>query len=89
MTNRHHSFSLDVDEPDLRHAIEVAAARKGVTPSVYCLEAVRNRLAKEGLLPEVDTNRRQEAAHALDRLREQIGPIGIPVRDLIEEGRRR
>ncbi|HEX7181662.1 MAG TPA: hypothetical protein VF756_07455 [Thermoanaerobaculia bacterium] len=89
MANRHHSLSLDFDEPELHQAIEVAAARKGVSPNVYCLEAVRNRLAKEGLLPQTDVKHRQEAARALDQLREQIGPIGISVRDLIEEGRRR
>jgi hypothetical protein len=33
--------------------------------------------------------RQAEAARAMDRLRRQIGPIGVPVRELIEEGRRR
>lgn len=31
----------------------------------------------------------QEAAMTLDRLREEIGPIGFPVRDLIDDGRYR
>jgi hypothetical protein len=31
----------------------------------------------------------QEAAKTLDRLREEIGPLGFPVRDLIDDGRHR
>ncbi|MBW8874897.1 MAG: hypothetical protein JF614_08030 [Acidobacteria bacterium] len=30
-----------------------------------------------------------EAALAMDRLRRQIGPVGVPVSELIGEGRRR
>jgi hypothetical protein len=33
-------------------------------------------------------NRMRLAAQALDRLRREIGPVGIPVRDLIAHGRR-
>jgi hypothetical protein len=31
----------------------------------------------------------QEAARTLDYLREEIGPLGFPVRDLIDDGRHR
>jgi len=31
----------------------------------------------------------EEAARAMDRLRERIGPTGVSTRDLIEEGRYR
>ena len=31
----------------------------------------------------------QEAALTLDRLRQEIGPLGFPVRDLIDDGRHR
>jgi hypothetical protein len=31
----------------------------------------------------------EEAARQMDRLRQEIGPIGISVSDMIEEGRRR
>ncbi|MBA3947202.1 MAG: hypothetical protein H0X37_21905 [Herpetosiphonaceae bacterium] len=36
-----------------------------------------------------DSRTQEEAAEALDRLREEIGPINILVRELIEEGRYR
>ncbi len=37
----------------------------------------------------VSKEERAEAAEALDRARALFGPIGIPVRELIEEGRTR
>jgi hypothetical protein len=40
-------------------------------------------------LRPASSEQQAEAALAMDRLRRQIGPIGVPVRELIEEGRRR
>lgn len=83
-------LNIYLDGPDLREKIRIAAARRGVTLSAYCLEAIRHRLAEDGLLPASEAKiEARAAAQALDRLRSQIGPIGMPVRDLIAEGRRR
>lgn len=83
-------LNIYLDDPHLHETIRVAAARRGITLSAYCVEAIRQRLAEDGLLPAATVESTpQAAAQALDRLRRQIGPIGIPVRDLIAEGRRR
>jgi hypothetical protein len=50
------------------------------------------RLVEESLLPLLlrwEQRRARHAAKMLDRLRTSIGPIDIPVSELIEEGRRR
>jgi hypothetical protein len=86
--SRHVRLNIYLDEPQLRQAVKIAAAKEGVTLSAYCLKAVRSRLVEEGFLPGI-SGRQAEAAQALDRLRQQIGPIGTPVRELIHEGRRR
>lgn len=86
--SRHARLNIYLDEPELRQAVKIAAAKEGVTLSAYCLKALRSRLVEEGFLPGT-SDRQAEAARALDRLRQQIGPIGIPVRELIHEGRRR
>lgn len=80
--------NIYLGEPGLREAIRVAAACQGMTISAYCLAAIRRRLADEGLLPASEADR-LAAATALDRLRRQIGPVGVPVRQLVAEGRRR
>ena len=83
-------LSIYLDDPTLRKTIKIAAARRKLTISAYCLEAIRQRLIEERFLPPSEDRERPEAAaRALDRLRRQVGPIGVPVRDLIAEGRRR
>ena len=75
----------------MRGQVKLAALRAGVTVSAYCLEAIRRRLADEGHLPVGEKRKMtpQEAARDMDRLRKEIGPIGISIRDLIDEGRYR
>ncbi len=83
-------LNIYLDTPELRDRIKVAAARHGVTISAYCVEAIRRRLAEDGLLPpSPEDEKRQAAARSLNRLRASIGPVGMPVSELIEEGRRR
>jgi len=83
-------LNIYLDSPELRDWIRIAAARHRVTISAYCVEAIRRRLAEDGLLPpSLEDEKRRAAARSLDRLRASIGPIGIPVSELIEEGRRR
>jgi hypothetical protein len=80
-------LSVYLDDPSLRERVKIAAARRGVSISAYVLQALRDRLSREGLLHDERTA--QEAARILDALRAQVGPVGIPVRDLIDEGRYR
>ena len=83
-------LNIYVDRSDLREAVKIAAARRGVTLSAYCLEAIRFRLIEEGYLPRQEPEvSQQHAARALDSLRTKIGPIGVPVSDLVAQGRRR
>jgi hypothetical protein len=80
-------LSVYLDDPSLRETVKIAAARRGVSISAYVLQALRDQLSREGLLHDERTA--QEVARVLDALRAQVGPIGIPVRDLIDEGRYR
>ncbi|MGH2739985.1 MAG: hypothetical protein ACRDH6_05845 [Actinomycetota bacterium] len=81
-------LNIYLDSEHLKERIKVAAARAGVSLSEYALEALRRRLAEEGLMPPSKEARRK-AARAMDRIRKRIGPIGISVKELVEEGRRR
>lgn len=83
-------LNIYVDDEHVRDAVKVAALRKGTSVSAYCLEAIRQRLDDDGVLAKGKTSdKHNAAAQALDRLRIKIGPIGVPVADLIKEGRRR
>jgi hypothetical protein len=85
---RYERVSVYLDTSDLRERIKVAAARRGVSVSDYCLAAVRRRLAQDGLLPPSQRTARSASA-SLDKLRERIGPVGVPVRDFVDEARQR
>ncbi len=80
-------LNIYLDDPTLREKVKVAAARRHMSISAYVLLALRRQLAEDGLLPAAESP--EEAACALDALRERVGPIGIPVAELIAEGRRR
>lgn len=83
-------LNIYLDRAELREAVKIAAARRGVTVSAYCSEAIRSRLLEEGFLPPPEREEsRQRAASALDTLRAKIGPVGVPVNDLVEQGRYR
>jgi hypothetical protein len=83
----HVRLNIYLDSEELRRQIGVAAARAGVSLSEYCVRAIRDRLAEDGLGPP-DTERARVAARAMDRARRRLGPLGVPVRELIEAGRR-
>ena len=89
----YHRINIYLNDPDLRTRIKVAAARKGVTISAYCVDAIRQRMEEEAL-DDNSTTRKDHtlspglAAQALDDLRKSIGRIGVPVSALIAEGRR-
>ena len=63
------------------------AARNGVTVSEFCNRAIDRALTEDE--DETMDGRRRRWLDAIQRmhdLREEIGPIGITVRDLIHEG---
>ncbi len=78
-------INIYLDDPGLHTEVCLAASRQGVTLSAYCTEAIRRRLESERA---GGRSSQSEAAADLDRLRERLGPIGVPVSDLIAEGRR-
>lgn len=80
-------LNIYLDDPTLHEKVKIAAARRRMSISAYALLALRRQLAEDGLLPAIESP--EEAARALDALRERIGPIGIPVAELVREGRRR
>lgn len=75
--------------PALEPWLEAAAADRGESTRDYFLQALRQRLAADGFLPDVHPATAADAAQWLDQIRQQAGPVGVSVRELILEGRRR
>lgn len=85
-------LGLDLRDESMKRRIKVAAAKRGMTVSDFCLEAIEQWLAKDGerkpANPETEEDPRA-LLRRMDELSEKIGPIGVPTWQLVEEGRRR
>ena len=78
-------MTLYLEDEKIHKSIKQAALDLKLSLSEYCLEAVKERLEKDGYLR--GRKQQQRMAANMDRLRKEIGPIGVPVHKLIEEGR--
>ena len=86
----HERLNIYMDDAELRTAVRIEAARRGITVSAFCVQAIRRYLAEAGAptaSPGVLTP--TGAAAALDEIRGRIGPLGVPVAELVAEGRYR
>lgn len=82
-------ISMDVE---VKRQVKATAAKKGLSMSQYCAQAIEGRLAKDGVRKATQPRTPEEAEELIrrmDELREKIGPIGVPTWQLVEEGRRR
>jgi hypothetical protein len=83
-------LGLYLEDEEIKRRIKTAAAKKGVSTTTYCTEAIKERLVKEGeMSDDAIGNKRALLLARMDDLRQQIGPIGMSTSELIEEGRRR
>jgi hypothetical protein len=83
-------LGLYLEDEEIKKQIKVAAAKRGMTATDYCAQAIEERLMKDG--ERKTQNKGHEKAAFLsrmDKLRQEIGPIGALTAELVEEGRRR
>ncbi len=83
-------IGLYLKNEEIKRQIKVAAAKRGITATDYCARAIEERLVRDG---ERGTNNKAQDKLAflsgMDKLRREIGPIGMPTAELVEEGRRK
>lgn len=88
-------LSLYLEDEEFKRQVKVAAAKRGLTVTDYCAEAIEGRLIRDGerSMPKSKSkgaNKKRSATLArMDSLRQQIGPIGLRASELVKEGRRR
>jgi len=83
-------LGLYLEDEEIKRQIKVAAAKRGMTATDYCARAIEERLTRDG--ERSTKNEVQDKAALLsrmDKLKEEIGSIGIPTAELVAEGRRR
>ncbi len=84
-------LGLYLEDDEIKRQIKVAAAKRGVSTTRYCAEAIEERLKKEGEMSDSDEDykRRKALIVRVDKLSKEIGPIGKKASELVKEGRRR
>ena len=83
-------LGLYLKDDETKKQIKVAAAKRGMTVTVYCAQAIEERLTRDGERSAGDEDRNRTAfLSRMDKLRQEIGSIGVSTAELVEEGRRR
>lgn len=84
-------LGLYLEDEDIKRQIKVAAAKRGISTTRYCTEAIEERLKKEGETSGADEDYKRKLAliSRIETLRKEIGPVGKTAAELVKEGRRR
>lgn len=81
-------LGLYLEDNEIKKRIKIAAAKRGISTTAYCAEAIKERLIKDGEIGRTREEKKELVAR-MDRLKKEIGPLGMSVTELIAEGRRR
>ena len=82
-------LGLYLEDEAIRRQIKIAAAKRGVSTTAYCTQAIKERLMSDGEISDKADGNKKALLARMDKLRREIGPVGVPVAELVEEGRRR
>ena len=88
-------LGLYLDDEEFKRQIKVAAAKRGLSITLYCAEALEERLIRDGertttMSKSNNAGKEKLALLArMDKLREEIGPVGSRTSQLVKAGRRR
>ncbi|MBI4267277.1 MAG: hypothetical protein HY662_00650 [Chloroflexi bacterium] len=82
-------LGLYLEDEEIKKRIKIAAARRGTSTTAYCAEAIRERLQRDGEMSDKIDRGKLALLSRIDKLRQEIGPVGTSTAELVEEGRRR
>ena len=82
-------LGLYLEDEMIRRQIKVAAAKHGMSTSAYCTRAIQERLMRDGEIIGKAHGDKKALLARIDRLRKEIGPVGVPAAELVKAGRRR
>jgi hypothetical protein len=79
-------LGLYYENEDIKRRLIIAAARRGISTTAYCTQAIEEQLVRDGVLGNPD-ERKAYLARA-DKLREEIGPANTLTAKPVKGGRR-
>ena len=81
-------LGLYLEDEKIKRQIKIAAAKKGISTTAYCAQAIIERLIREGEINVKADGKKKALLARMNELRHQIGPIAMHTAELIKEGRR-
>ena len=82
-------LGLYLEDETIRRQIKVAAAKRGLSSTAYCAQAIKERLVRDGEITDKADDNKKALLTRMDSLKRKIGNVGISTAELIKEGRRR
>jgi hypothetical protein len=82
-------LGLYLENEEIKRQIKVAAAKRGISTTIYCTQAIEERLRREGEMGDNAVKSKIALLSRMEKLRKEIGPIKKSTAELVKEGRRR
>ena len=82
-------LDLYLEDEEIKQRIKNASAKRGISMTAYCEEAIKEKLVKEGELSDKERERRRAVLARIDERRRNIGSAGSSVSEPVKESRRR
>lgn len=82
-------LGLYLADVEIKKQIKIAAAKRGMSTTAYCAEAIEERLRREGEMGDKIDRTKIALLSRMDKLKKAIGPVGKRAAELVKEGRRR
>jgi hypothetical protein len=79
-------LGLYLEDEEMKRQVKIAAARRGISTTTYCAQAIEERLRRDGEIGR--GNDKSALLSRIDRFKKEIGPVGMKAADLVKEGRR-
>ena len=82
-------LGLYLKDEEIKKQIKVAAIKRGMSTTAYCAQAIEERLMRDEERTRSMDRNKIALLSRMDKLRQEIGAIGISTAELVEKGRRR
>ena len=76
-------LGLYLKDDNIKKQIKIAAAKRGISTTIYCAQAIEERLKREGELAGDESERKAAFLAQVDKLRKDIGTVNVTAAELI------
>lgn len=79
-------IGLYLENEEIKRQIKMVAAKRGISTTAYCAQAIEDRLKRDGEVSGI--NEKKAFLSRIEKLKKEIGTVETAA-ELVKEGRRR